>query len=159
MDIQLRPAEADDATFLFQWANDPDVRKMSLSPDPILWESHQRWFNAKLASDACWMFVAVDKAGQPVGQIRFDVTEEGCAEVDVHTDPDRRGQGIGLQLILLGVQRLLENSSIDTVTALIQCDNAGSRKAFERAGFQMMGAQRIADRECVRMLFPATDKH
>jgi spore coat polysaccharide biosynthesis predicted glycosyltransferase SpsG len=47
--LSLRPANADDARLIWEWASDPTVRAVSFTSVPIPWETHVRWFDSKLS--------------------------------------------------------------------------------------------------------------
>ena len=42
--LYLRQAGVEDRKLLFDWRNDPLVRRNSFTTDPIAWEDHVRWF-------------------------------------------------------------------------------------------------------------------
>ncbi len=91
--LSLREATKEDCTLLFRWANDPEVRLSSLSPEPIDWEDHVAWLTKKLADPSCHIFIASNTAGVPVGQVRFDLQQDGSVAIDVQTAMERRGEG------------------------------------------------------------------
>ena len=41
--LYLRTADENDMDLLFQWANDPDVRKNSFHSEPISYETHKKY--------------------------------------------------------------------------------------------------------------------
>ena len=71
--LSLREATKEDCTLLFRWVNDPEVRRSSLSSEPIDWEEHVAWLTKKLADPSCHIFIASNTAGDPVGQVRFNL--------------------------------------------------------------------------------------
>ena len=76
--IHLRPANYKDCEFLWEWVNDPEVRKASFSSETIPWETHKTWFTKKLANPDCYIYIAIDENEKPVGQIRFDLISRFC---------------------------------------------------------------------------------
>lgn len=137
--MTLRPATADDARLLHEWANDPETRAQSFTTDPIPWDGHVAWFGRVLADpDRClWL---LENYGQSVGSIRFDA-ENGRALVSVQIAPQARGQGLGKRIV--GEASALYRSATGRVLdAEIKPGNAASIRAFEAAGYQ-----RQADRE------------
>jgi UDP-2,4-diacetamido-2,4,6-trideoxy-beta-L-altropyranose hydrolase len=137
--IRLRPAKADDARLLFDWANDPQVRAAAFSSVPIIWESHAAWFSEKLNGGKCFIWIAEDWEGSPLGQIRFDVREDGESEVDISITKAKRGQGLAHTLIELGVDAFFKANHGGPVHALVKEDNPASIRAFEKAGFRRAG--------------------
>lgn len=131
--LHLRAATEQDAKLLFAWANDPIIRASAFSQDPIEWEGHESWFEHKLSDESCYIWIA-EADHCPVGQIRFDCKGD-YAEVDVHLSPDSRGKGYGSQLITLGIQKVLNETSVVAIKASVKQGNTASAKAFEKAGF------------------------
>ena len=70
--ISLRPADAGDEALLLRWANDPQVRASSFSPDLIARSDHHYWFRQGLADPNRLFLIATAADGCPIGQIRFD---------------------------------------------------------------------------------------
>ena len=135
--LTIRNAVKTDAKMLFAWANDPGTRTSSFSPEAIAWEDHVRWFEAKLADDACRIYIG-EHEGTPVGQIRFD-RDGDLASIDIHTAPDLRGKGYGTSLIMEGVRIYFAQQDVERIEATVKTDNDASRKVFEKAGFIKSG--------------------
>lgn len=143
--IRLRPATADDARRIFEWANDPTTRAVSFSSEPIPWETHVAWFARKLADPACRLYVVCDD-DEPVGQVRLD--HEGArATISVAIAEPHRGRGLGVAAI----RAALLESEAEAIDAFILDDNARSIAAFERAGFTLAERTTIAGRGAVRL--------
>lgn len=140
--LTLRRAATEDCRLIWEWANDPEVRAVSFSSDPIPWESHECWFSAKLRDRNCLFFVGVGPDGNPIGQIRFSVTgSEGV--VSVSLAPHSRGKGLGPALIVQGAEQLFAQSDTRVVHAYIKTENQGSVIAFEKADFKDAGSGEI----------------
>lgn len=150
--LTLRTASEDDCQLLWIWANDPSVRAVSFSTELIPWEEHQQWFKRKLGNKDCWIFIALSPDGTPVGQIRFEATRGDQASVGVSVDPARRGAGLGANLIQLGVNEMFRRTNIMQVDALIKASNRSSQKAFERAGFHLLGEESINGQAAVHYI-------
>lgn len=54
---------------------------------------------------------------------------------------DARGRGFGTQMIVKAAADSLDALDVRRVTAVVRPDNDASRRAFERAGFQRIGAE------------------
>ncbi|MCF7844241.1 MAG: GNAT family N-acetyltransferase [Kiritimatiellales bacterium] len=132
--LQLRSAIQEDSRMLWEWANDPIVRSASFYQDPIAWEDHENWFAAKLADDQCHIFIA-ENAGEPIGQVRFDM-EDSKATISVSIDPAQRGKSLGTELIMIGCNRLFSTTNTMLIDAYIKPDNAASIVVFKKAGFE-----------------------
>lgn len=140
--LTLRPAAAQDCRLIWEWANDAGVRAVSFSPDPILWESHENWYSAKLCDQNCLFYVGIGPDGNLIGQIRFDV-KGSEAVVSLGLTPHFRGKGLGPSLIVRGFEQFFTQSNAHTVHAYIKADNQRSIKAFEKAGFKDAGPTEV----------------
>jgi len=158
--VTLRPATKEDARTLWKWANDPTVRASAFSQDHIPWENHVQWLHRKLEDPQCLIFIAENKGGTPVGQIRFDCHGR-TADIDLHLSPGQRGKGLGVLLVTSGIQKLFEVSEAQQVHAYVKQSNVASQKTFERAGFSRVDKQLVNGVETYRFAFPRrrTDNH
>nr|NJM03024.1 UDP-2,4-diacetamido-2,4,6-trideoxy-beta-L-altropyranose hydrolase [Desulfobacula sp.] len=103
--VMMRPAGFNDADLLFKWANDQEVRSSSFNSDPISWEEHLEWFSQKLRDKNSWVFIAENKIGDPIGQIRFERRDD-CFKISYSLDQKFRGLGLGKNLLELGLQTI-----------------------------------------------------
>lgn len=142
---RLRPATAQDAALLWEWANDPEVRRRSFSPEPIAWESHQRWYAAKLTDAHTLIAILEAGDGYPLGQIRFEREPEHI-EIDVTVAPGWRGQGIGRELLKRGLEAAARRWRAGTrLIAKVLPSNTASLRLFEDAGFVARGLRMAHD--------------
>jgi len=132
--LTLRPARYDDCRLLWCWANDPEVRKVSINTEPIPWEQHQDWFKKKIESDTSWIYILEYKEN-PIGQIRFDQVVSGEAEISVSIDSSMRGKSYGTKIIQLGIKKICEDTNLRYFIAYIRPNNIPSMRVFEKAGF------------------------
>jgi RimJ/RimL family protein N-acetyltransferase len=150
--LRLRPAEEADCRLLWEWANDPVVRGMSFSSEPIPWEDHRRWLAGRLASPSCRLFVALTDAATPVGQIRFDTADGETAEVAVSVARDHRGGGLGAALILAGVTEVFRRTPLRALHAYVKEENTPSLRAFALAGFDPVGKKLVRGHQAVHLV-------
>lgn len=129
MNLQLRPITKEDCLLLFNWANDPDVRKNAIKADPIEIECHIQWFQKKLNTQDSHIFI-LEKEDYPIGQIRFD-KEEDYWLIDFLIRKEYRGMGMGKIIVELGVKNF--NGKIK---AWVKKENMASCKVFENLGFR-----------------------
>ena len=92
--LRLRQVQEKDCRLIWEWANDPDVRVVSFSPEPIPWEQHVRWFQSKINSPKCKFYIAMD-GDIPIGQVRYDI-EGNEAVISISIDQRFRGKGYGV---------------------------------------------------------------
>ena len=136
--LRLRAIHLDDCRVLWDWANDPSVREVSFTSDCIPWETHQKWFHAKLHDPHCVFYIATDSDDAPIGQARYDL-EDDQGVVSISLDRRVRGKGYGSALLRLSAQKLFATIGLTTIHAYIKSDNLASVRAFEKAGYTNVG--------------------
>lgn len=142
--IEFRDARREDCSLIYQWANDPDVRRWSFSSRPVAWGDHVVWFERKLQDPCHLFFIAQDLSGRPIGQARFEIEgDDSHAIISISLDRGARGRGLGCVMILKAIEALLKRWSVSRVDAYIKSDNALSISAFEGAGFQRGGTRTV----------------
>ena len=137
LEMKFRNAAQDDATLVFNWVTDPEVRKYSFSNDEIKMEHHLKWFNLKIKNKFCQYFI-VEINHAPIGQIRFDALEE---EQDTYLisyliSKEYRGQGLGTSFLIKGIMNLRSVRPVKKVIGYVQDLNSSSLKVFGKAGFE-----------------------
>ena len=153
--IRLRPTVPSDCQFLWEWANDPQVRAMSFSTEPIPWERHVAWFTAKLSDHSTLLYMATDAAGRPLGQIRYELGD-GRAAVSVSISPQFRGKGYGKRMLLLGSEELFRHLQVHTIDAFVKPCNQRSLRLFKAAGFSHQGMAHVQGQEAVHLTLGRT---
>jgi UDP-2,4-diacetamido-2,4,6-trideoxy-beta-L-altropyranose hydrolase len=138
--LRLRPAAPTDAGVLFGWANEPEVRRQSLKGEPIGWADHVAWFGSRVGSRRCHIFILETPVGLPVGQIRFDLRDDGGMRLSYLLDPLARGRRWAARLVRLGIEALSERGDFE-IRAEVKAENTVSRKVFEQLGFGMTVAK------------------
>ena len=140
--IRLRPATPADEALLLRWANDPQVRANSFSPEPISPDMHRKWFQSGLTDANRLLLIATDAEGCPLGQIRFDrnatTADHHATEARVGLSLDRcaRGHGLSAKLVKLGVAAMEHQWGPTTeAVAEVLSSNGASNACFARACF------------------------
>jgi RimJ/RimL family protein N-acetyltransferase len=136
--LRLSRATANDTRLLWEWANEPAVRRASFRSEPIPWDDHVRWFQARLPDPRFAPYIAWDAADEPVGMIRFDIDGD-TATVGVSVAAQHRGKGYAPLLIRAGVATVMRETAVSAVRALVKPDNQPSLRAFTTAGFGVIG--------------------
>jgi UDP-2,4-diacetamido-2,4,6-trideoxy-beta-L-altropyranose hydrolase len=147
----LRQVRAEDCRPLWEWANDAAVRAASFSTQPIPWEDHVQWFRKKLADPRCLFFMAGDETGQPIGQVRCDMSREGGV-LSISLAAPFRGQGYGQALLQLAAQEVFAVTDTAYLHAYVKPDNESSARAFRAAGFDAAKAVRIQGQEALHFI-------
>ena len=148
--IRLRPVRASDSRTLWGWANDPEVRAASFSPEAIPWTEHRDWFAARLSDPDSLLYLALDSEDQPVGYARFQCQQDR-ATISVALGRSARGQGWGALLIDLACRQALAELALIAIDAFIREENERSIHAFERAGFRHREHQLVNGQRAVRL--------
>ena len=140
--ISLRSATTTDEALLLRWANDPQVRANSFSPELIAPCDHHHWFEEVLKNPNRLLLIAMTADGCPIGQIRFDrhlANSDGHdSEATLHLSLDRcaRGHGLASKLVGLGLTAMEQHWDAATdVVAEVMASNTASNACFARAGF------------------------
>jgi len=120
----------------WEWANDPLLRSLSFSSDPIPWNSHVAWFERALQDPNVQFYIA--ESGVPVGLARFEL-ENGETVISVSIAREYRRRGLGRELIELASGRMLNDNGIAAIHAYIKPENAASISAFAAAGYEQLG--------------------
>src|SRR5262249_2810174 len=92
-EIHLRTVAQDDCRLLWEWANDPEVRKQSFVQRVISWAVHQQWFQSKLADSGTLIRIAENTRKDSIGVVRFNIGENG-AVVSISMAREFRGKGL-----------------------------------------------------------------
>ena len=129
-DFYLRKADINDAKLLFDWVNDPLVRKNSLSSNFISWEKHLKWFYEKLFYSQTVIFIVIFE-NQAVGQVRLDFVDKYWL-IDYSVSKEKRGKGFGKEII----SKILHFKKYLPLKAYVKADNIGSIKVFQSLGFK-----------------------
>ena len=146
-DFWLRQAGEDDRLLLWQWANDPGVRRNSFSDQAISWEEHESWCEKKLSSPDCRIWI-MQIGALPVGQVRYDRIAPDTAEISLSIAPGFRGKQLGTRLLESSAPRAARELGIGWLQGVVRIDNEASRRAFLKAGFAGSKQQRANGDHC-----------
>ncbi|NER34635.1 MAG: UDP-2,4-diacetamido-2,4,6-trideoxy-beta-L-altropyranose hydrolase [Oscillatoria sp. SIO1A7] len=138
--IQLRSVREEDCELLWHWANDPEVRDSAFYSEYINWETHVKWFESKLTSKTCFIFIVEDINNNPIGQVRFELIGNKEAEIDISIEKKNRGKGLASAIISKGILYLSKEVSIELVHSFIKVENKASIRGFEKSNFDFFEA-------------------
>lgn len=134
--ITLRLATREDCRDLWIWRNHRDVRKWSFDTKPIEYDKHRTWFERKLREEKTRIYIAENKKGEKVGQIRFEMDKGKLAYINVNLNPEFFGKGLGNKIIKIATEVFMkENSNAKEIIAEVIDENIVSKKAFQKAGY------------------------
>ena len=130
--VRLRKVKWEDLNIIYEWRNDPEVRKNSFSQDEIKPEEHNRYWLERLAKDDAYSFIVVSEE-EDVGLIRLDKMGDSY-EVHIMIAPDRQGKGFGTAAIAKA-KETAKNLGIEKLIARVKPGNIASEKIFTDNGF------------------------
>ena len=135
--IYFRYANLEDAKFLYNLRNEDSVRAVSFNTDKVSFEDHLTWLDKSIKNPNRVLFVILNPELAPIGQVRFDKTNN-FAEISVSLSQQFRGKGFGKLSLVNSCQLFFNNYGIDYMVAKIKKDNISSIAAFEKSGFTMI---------------------
>lgn len=149
--LTLRPAEEGDCELLWKWRNEENTRKWSFDGAYIPYEEHKNWFLSKLNSADSLILIVSDKSKRDIGQVRFDKSPDGSAEVGISIIDMERDKGYGSSALRLACKYALGKLNITRVIAHIKGGNKASIKAFTKAGFINRGSLEFKGHKAIEM--------
>jgi UDP-2,4-diacetamido-2,4,6-trideoxy-beta-L-altropyranose hydrolase len=133
-DLRLRPPCEGDSRLIWTWRNDPVSRDNFRNEDPISWQAHEAWFHAALADPNKIIFIGqIDNI--PIGIIRFDLIDGPVFDVSINLAPERRGKGVGAQLLAAACETIEREGRAVPLQAVVRLGNIASRRVFQQCGF------------------------
>jgi RimJ/RimL family protein N-acetyltransferase len=146
--LALRVASVADARLLWEWRNEEATRLRSFDGAPVPWNSHLKWLDGKLASEACRIWI-LEADARPVGQIRFE-RQDSVALVNYSIDVHHRGRGLGTAILKLSAPQACRELGVTSIAGLVKVSNDASCRAFAAAGFVRTSDVVEAGSACVR---------
>lgn len=143
--VKLRQATTGDADWIFDACQDREIQRWTQVPRPYTRAHAAEFVGSPGTEFARWVVESV-ASGEPVGLMSIHEIESGCASIGYWIVPQHRGRGFTTEAICLvcdEIERLRSESSIevDMVRAFIARDNTASRRAVEKAGFEVVEEQ------------------
>lgn len=134
--IGLRLAGMDDAERLFAWRNHPSVRAVSFNKQEISRVDHQRWMAATLNNTRRMLLIG-ERLGEPFGVVRFDLNDEGSAEISIYLDAAKQSSGLG-GCLMRAAERWLQmrHPEVASIMAQVRGGNERSHRLFAHAGYE-----------------------
>jgi UDP-2,4-diacetamido-2,4,6-trideoxy-beta-L-altropyranose hydrolase len=149
--VLRRTIDADCRCF-WEWANDPGARAVSFARDPIPWERHMEWFRARMADPKSILYTAVNRAGAPIGMVRFQV-DGARAILSINLGEAFRGKGNGGRMLALAAFELFQTTGVTAIDAFVRLSNQASIRLFEGAGYRNAGIETVHGDEAVHFVF------
>jgi UDP-2,4-diacetamido-2,4,6-trideoxy-beta-L-altropyranose hydrolase len=149
--LRLRRIEEKDCRLLWEWANDPEVRAASFSPEPIPWDHHLQWFHSKLADLNALLYLVTDLEDAPVGEVRYQL-EGTRAVVSICLGPEFRGKGYGNTILKMATEELFRSSEVKKIDAYVKPENKASLRLFTSAGFTLATTGQVVGHRAIHFV-------
>ena len=131
--LSIRKVKKTDLELLFDWSNDPVVRRWSFKKHFLSMDEHKNWFNQRINNENVFMWI-FEYNNSPAGIVRIEKNNEEFI-LNYQISPKSRGKGLATQMLKMTIdefRNLIPNSNILGYTFP---DNIASIKSMERAGF------------------------
>ena len=131
--LSLRKVIKADEVLLYNWANDPDVRKWSFKNKSISLNEHKNWFENKLNDPnvLIWIF---EKHHSPIGMVRLEKKDNEVL-LNYLIASESRGKGLASEMLIMAMNELKNYWHNIYVIAYTLSRNIPSIKSLEKAGF------------------------
>jgi RimJ/RimL family protein N-acetyltransferase len=136
---------AADAPAMCQGDSDPDLRRRFDSPPEFVpslahsLEVIRRWERERAAGERFPFAVRDATTGELLGGCELRPTAPGVANLSYWTYPAHRGRGVATRVVALLLRLMSHDDRFETVEALIDRDNAASRRVVAHNGFAEAG--------------------
>ncbi|MDP2669409.1 MAG: GNAT family N-acetyltransferase [bacterium] len=151
--MNIRRATFNDARFLFGLRNEPEVRLASWNSELIEFAGHQKWLTSALTNPNRVLYVVENENKEAVGQVRYDLESEDKAEIGVSISGNVGGKGYGAGSLVESAKIFFDEfPKVKKISAHIKPDNAGSVKAFKKAGYSAPKETDYDGHRCLEMI-------
>ncbi|CCQ34716.1 putative acetyltransferase protein [Halorhabdus tiamatea SARL4B] len=140
--VTLRPIEEDDATFLAETINHPDVWPSLGAYKPLNHSQEREWIESLGESDDVHLLVCAED--EPVGTVGLNGINDvwGTAELGYYLHPDAQGNGYARDAAERIVRYGFEDHRLAKVYANVYAGNDASQGVLESVGFKREGVFR-----------------
>lgn len=107
------------------------------------------WFRARLTDQQSVLYTAVNRQGNPIGMVRYQL-EGTQAILSINLGAAFRGRGNGTKMLFLATEDLFRNSSVTAIHAFVRISNQPSIRLFEGAGFHNVGVETVHGSRAIR---------
>jgi UDP-2,4-diacetamido-2,4,6-trideoxy-beta-L-altropyranose hydrolase len=144
--LSIKPCKQSDLDLVYQWSNDPLVRKNSYTSEPIEYEQHVAWFKQKLRSDKTQLFILMVNT-VPAGLVRFEL-DDSHTVIGLLISQDFRGNGLASPMLDQACEYYFKFKT-SPIWAYIKKSNIASLKSFKRANFEYLRDENVDGTESV----------
>jgi len=131
--LSLRKVIENDESLLFNWINDPEVRRWSFNKKSIKLDVHKNWFKRKLFDENVSILILEEK-NIPAGMVRLE-KEGNRVLLNYLIAPQFRGKKLAGKMLVMAMKELNNYWKNVKVLAYTLPENIASIKALENSGF------------------------
>jgi len=144
--LYLRPIEAEDLPFIRQWANDPDVRRLTGEALPMSKAGADEFLErVRQDKERVWFVVVLKENDRVIGEAGLLRMFHPWRNTDLSIiigDKEAWGKGYGTQAILLLLDYAFGYLGFHRVSVGVVGFNERALRFYEKVGFKREGIQR-----------------
>jgi RimJ/RimL family protein N-acetyltransferase len=146
--VALGPLRRDLVPLYARWVNDfAVVRTMLLPPGPTTLEAEIAWYEGAATGEARYFTIYLRDGWRPVGTLDLHDIDHlhRTAEFGIMIgEADARGQGCGTEATRMALDYAFTALGLHNVMLTVYEYNLAGRRAYEKAGFRLIGRRRQA---------------
>ena len=148
MQMEFRPATADDLELMLAWRSHPKVYRHFYEQDePLEWKEHLNWWESREHRRDWIITIREGDEWRDVGNLNISDLDSEAPEVGVYIgELTLWGKGTATEALNFAVD-WLRRRGYSTARARILDDNGPSKGVFEKVGFQRIGDARENESE------------
>ena len=104
--LLLRDVVDTDETLLFNWVNDPEVRKWSFNQKFITFDEHKIWFK-KMLNDTNILMWIFEFDNLPTGMVRLEKKDNNKVILNYLISSKSRGKGLASRMLKMAMNKVI----------------------------------------------------
>jgi len=133
--ISIHNISFDDCLLLYSWVNNEDSIKNKLTTSKkVLLNEHTKWFKNRIDDPNTFIWIIKDNFNNKIGQIRFQMSQDGFYDIDIYIIKTARRSGIASKAIKMAQVQ----ANVYPLRAIIKKYNHKSYAYFISNGFQLI---------------------
>jgi len=134
LNISLRCVDLNDNLLLFKWFNNADSLKFKIkTKNKVSFIKHKQWFTKIFKDKTTFMWIIEDDKKEPLGQIRFQYSNDNFYDIDVYIIERVRQLGIATKAL----KKAETISNLKPLRAIVKNNNNTSYIFFDRNGYKI----------------------
>lgn len=125
----------EDADYLFDLANERDIRNAGFHTEAIQRDEHIAWLERHTSSSASALFAIIRGCHEACGLVRFHLKDKHQWEIGISLFPYARGSGIAVVALALAMREMRAHHKVASWLASVRPENSSSQKLFASLGF------------------------